>query len=574
MRVCTAAGPEKSVTRVVFGQVGSGARLLLFCALSLVAGSSLAATVYDAGTLNFSTTNQSMWGTGGAFVAQDSTFLGAQWQNKTATIGGIVGSITDTTVYTNPAWWAWYGCVNTINFLCGSEPSKGTQNIIVDTRTGATLGLTTSGKFGLEFGYTVNSGSVNANVAFGAQAALPQSSVNQQQYFNLHTTSNLNGGAISTQSPEAQAYVNAIAQLSGSVSAEACLITFGCANGGFTLPTLNVNQPILSIDPNSLNVVPDALPPLNAGDPRQPLASLTLAAQGLTLEGALSATGEPGFKLTGPPNNITYVSTEPPVPSLTANLASIGFQLPNIATNGGVSGDAIKSSGSDPFLTALVDVSGVATLAGFPTQLGVDLIDAGGFKVSAQFFALDVNAGPQLSLGQNFDLKPTLMVKLAFSRPVMIAGESGLQDSWEGPWGGLPDIALLGTTTFTPTFWLDAPLTNNTSIDLGLIGLLDVLKFQFTASAGGIDILGTSPVSLNSLLGLGNQLFSTPTLDFSVLDNTFQLGGFNMIDGAPFTITVPEPDTLALLIMALAALLLAWRARNRKPGGRIAGAQA
>lgn len=477
--------------------------------------------------------------------------------------------MTDTTVYTNPAWWAWKACKNTIDFLCGSEPSKGTQHVIVDTRTGARVDLTTSGKFGLGFGYTVDSGSVDANVQFSADAALPQNNPQKLQYFNLNPTSSLDAGSINSQSPNAEAYMNAIAQLSGSVTAQACLITQGCTpKATVGLPGVNKDQPLLSIDANSLKVVPGLLPPATPGGPRQALAETRLANQTLTLEGALSATAEPGFKLTT--SQFTIASTEPPVPAVTADLANLSFQLPVVNTAGGLNGGVISSSGRNDFLNANVDLGGVATMGGFPpTQIGLDLIDAGGFKVSAKLYALDVLAGPTLGLTQNFDLKPTLMAHIDFSRPVMIAGESGLQTSWQGAWSDLPDIALLGATTFTPTYWIDAMLTNNTGIDLSLIGTMDLLKFNFTASAGGVNIISTNPISLNSLLGLNNQLFSTPALNFPVWDNSFQLGGFNTIAGIPFTIgvasAVPEPGTFFLLIAGLGYVIL-LRSRGRRHG--------
>jgi hypothetical protein len=200
-------------------------------------------------------------------------------------------------------------------------------------------------------------------------------------------------------------------------------------------------------------------------------------------------------------------------------------------------------------LTATIDVPDLSSLAGIPTNLDVDL-----GLLQLGFAPIDLNIGPQLSLGQDFDLDPTLMVDLAFSRPVDIAGEEGPQSSWQGPWADLPSLALFGTTTFSPTFWLDAPLTNSTDLDLGLIGTYDFLKFEL--KLGDIDI----SESLSQLLGLDDNLFSTPTLDFPIWDNTFQLGGFSPIDAAPFTIytgsmaAVPEPPSLLFFLLGLGAL--------------------
>ncbi|MCG6967773.1 MAG: PEP-CTERM sorting domain-containing protein [Chromatiaceae bacterium] len=68
----------------------------------------------------------------------------------------------------------------------------------------------------------------------------------------------MNDGSIFSQSPTAKAYINAIAELSGSVTGQACLVGAGCtdrAAGTVNLPTLKANLPILSIDPNNLNIV-------------------------------------------------------------------------------------------------------------------------------------------------------------------------------------------------------------------------------------------------------------------------------------------------------------------------------
>jgi len=148
------------------------------------------------------------------------------------------------------------------------------------------------------------------------------------------------------------------------------------------------------------------------------------------------------------------------------------------------------------------------------------------------------------------------MVDLAFSNPIQIAGMLGMQTSWTGKWADLPDFSLLETTTFTPTYWIDAMLTNNFGIDLGLVGTLDVLKLGATASVLGVDLLNIGPLSLNGLLGLGNNLFETDKLDIPIFGKEFGFGGFNRIAGNAFTIgvRVPEPGTIGMLLIGLVAM--------------------
>jgi hypothetical protein len=526
-------------------------------------GSACGAAIYDPGPLLFTTTDQSMWGTGDATVIANSVFVGPQWTNQTVGVGGFTGSRSTVTINTNPGWWAWKACKETINFACGDEPSKGQIKEVVDTRTGARVDLTTSGKFGLEFGYTVNSGSVDAIATMAASAVLPAVNPGTGQYFSLNPDSKLAGGSLSSDSPWVEAHVDAIAQLSGSVTAKACLILAGCTpEGTLKLPGINLDQNVVAIDPNSLKILDGFLPPNNPGEPKQPLAEVKLANQSLTLQAAVSAEGVPGFKLTTP--QFTLLNTLPPGPDVSIDLASIEFKLPNISTDGGKDGTNLTSSGRDDVITLRADVDGLAFLAGAgsipPLGIGFDLIDSGGFKVGMQLDALDIDMGPDIGITQDFELKPTLMVHLDFDHPVMVAGYADPQSFWEGEWDMLPDIALLQNTTITPTFSLMAMLTNNIGIDLGLTGNWDIYKFSFTAAAGGVTILGTNPVSLNTLLGLGNTMFSTNKLEFPIWDSgPFALGGFDSILAAAFTINVPEPSPLALLLAALAAGALATR---------------
>ncbi len=555
----------------------SRSRLLAVSALAALAvwcaapGKAVATTIYDPGALVFTTTGQSMWGPGNAIIFKDSVFLGPQWTSQTVGVGGIIGSLSSTTINTNPLWWAWKACKETIDFLCGGEPSRGAEDVVLDTRTGARVDLTTTGKFGLEFGYTVNSGSVDAQAIFAATATLPSTAQKQGEFFNLNPNSQLKDGTISSQSPEIEAHINAIAKLSGSVTATACLILAGCAGPGtLNLPTINLEQNVLAIDPNSLKILDGLLPPDNPGEPRKALAEVKLLNQSLTLQAAVDATGVPGFKLTTP--QFTLLDTTPPTPDVTIDLASIEFKLPNIATSGGVNGDQLTSGGRDDIIKLRLDVDGLAFVAGAgtipPLGLGFDLISTGAFKVGMQLDALDIDIGPDIGIIQDFELKPTLMVHLAFSAPVMIAGLTELQTFWNGEWDLLPDIALLETTTITPRFWLDAMLTNIIGIDLGLTGNWDIFKFAFTAQAGPVTILATNPISLNTLLGLGNTLFSTDKLRFPIWDLPFTLEGFEPITAAAFTIKVPEPGTLALLLAAIAGAAFARRRTRFAVGGR------
>jgi len=537
--------------------------------------SAQASIIYDSGLLFFESSGQSMWDTGTAFQASDSVFLGAQWTNRTATIGGIAGSANQVVIPAidaitvpvyEPSVWVptptWSDPFGGYYIGCGCwkdvQVTPAIDAITADTRTGAELNVHTSGKVGLEFGYSIDSGSIDTIANFQATAALPDV-VNASEFFDISTNSIFDNGSLDTQSPKIEAYISAIMQLSGSIDAQACALTFGCASSGsIALPTVNLDQRILSVDPNSVKLLDGVMPDGNA------FAEVPLLNQSLKLEGgATIAPPVVGFKLEGP-GGVTLASSLPPTPAVTMGLAEMTFYAPDIATTGTGSGNNVTSSGRDDLLSAQLDIDGAATLlAGMPPAgLGFDLIDAGPFKLSASLDLIDVKAGPVLGIAQDFEFTPTLMTNIEFSNPVQIDGLAGLHNSWTGLWNDLPSFALTGTTTFTPTFWLDALLTNDMALDLGLIGTLDVLKLGATGIIAGIDVLNFNAISLNQLLGLDNTLFETPKVEFSIFGSSFDLAGFNTIAGTPFTLSiaeasVPEPGTLILLLLGLMLLLLA-----------------
>ncbi len=561
----------------------SAAALLIIS--TLVFSQAQAAIVYNSGTLNFNSNGQSMWDTGTAFRKEESVFLGAEWSNRTATIGSIAGSANQVVIpaigavtvpvyeprifIPTPTWsnpFAGYhtgcGCTKQV------QVTPAIDAVTADTRTGAQLKLRTSGKVGIEFGYSIDSGSVDAVANFQAKAELPDEIV-ASEFFDLNTSSLFDSGSLNTQSPKIEAYMSAIMQLSGSINAQACALTLGCVNSGSqALPTVNMDQRILSIDPNSLKVLDGVMPDGSA------FAEVPILNQSLTLEGGATvvppAAPVVGFKLTGP-GGLTLVSSLPPTPSLSIELAEMTVFVPDIATEGLGSGTSVTSEGRDDLLSLQVDIDGAASLfAGLPpVGMKFDLIDAAGFKLGASLDLIDVSAGPVLGVTQDFEFTPTLMAKLEFSNPIQIANLDGLHNSWSGLWSDLPRFAITDTTTVSPTFWLDAYLTNDIGLDLGLIGTLDVLKLGATGSAGGIDLLNFNPISLNQMLGIDNTLFETDKFGFSVYDTTFGLAGFDTLAGNSFTLQihrVPEPSTIGLLLAGLLALHMK---RRERPNTRL-----
>ncbi len=524
-----------------------------------LSGTASAATIYDPGLLDFSTANQSIWATGDAFVSSESVFLGTEWTDRTATIGGFTGEKTTTSI-PNPAWDAWNLCTS----ACGPEPAQ-FLTVTSDNRTGAELNVLSSGKLGMEFGYTVNSGSVDADVDFSAQALLPDLPQEVGQIIDLNTSSSLDAGLLLTQSPKLEAYVSAIMNLSGSIDAEACLLG-GCAGGQADLPDIALDQRVLSVDANSIKILDGVLPG------NKPVAQIPLANQSLTVKAGVTISDPPvpGIEVKDTFGTEVF-SSFPEGPKVTTDIVKTTIKVPNVATAGLLDADGlIKSSGRDNFLDLQFDVDGILTVgAGSPpVAVNFDLVDTPQISIGASGDLVDVDVGPVLGIRQDFELIPTLMASLEFSNSILIDGMTGLQDSWTGAWSDLPTFSLLDTTTFTPTYWVDVVLRSDYGLDLALTGTFEFLKIFAKATVGGVDFLKFGPLSINGLLGLGNTLLETDLIEFSIAINHSTFVGFNQITGSSFTIDVlpttgvPAPGVLWLFLPGLVLLILVWR-RNR-----------
>jgi hypothetical protein len=504
-----------------FGRTMLSAIAAVFVVVSLSAAPARAEVIYLPGSLNFISNDQSMWGSDTAFVKSDTIFEGTEWNDAGFKLGGITG------------------CSD-----CGLFGS--------DDRFGAQVSVNSSGKLGLDFGYSINSGSVDTTADFGAKAILPDT-VSANTFFNIATQSNLDRGTISTQSPEISASMSAVMQLSGSITGEGCFPLAGCASSTSFLPTIDVNQSILSIDPNGVDLLKGILPGGN------PLLRLSLADQGVSFSTGL---GVPGFKVTNSYGKPIYTTLPPGVP--TTSLGSLGFNVPDVSTSNSGPGPTINSFGKDKVFNVKLDLDGLLSEAIYaatdvPVAFGTDipLGDLGNIHIDL----IDIDVGPYLALSQGFEFDPKLWVDLAFSNPVNVEG-LGWQMGWEGPWNDLPAFAISQTTTFTPTFFLNAMLTNDTGLVLGLDGTWELLKVS-----GKLGILQIPGTSLNQALGWGDKMFDVSTQPMSIYNNTFKLDGFNSILANPFTLTlgdvqepgggplgVPEPDNLLLLLFGVCAL--------------------
>ena len=466
----------------------------------------------DFGSLDFSSSGQGMWGSGSAPGLNIDRFLGVTW-NETATVGGITGEISSTSISWphphSPSGWQCHG------FAClgGHFHNSGgihihTNTLSIDTRTGATLDISTSGKVGFQFGLQADSGSVNTDVQFNANVFFPEpGNLRFGEFFNLNPDSSLAGGTLSTNFPELTVNLDAIVGVRARVdNAQACLALVGCTAKASTgeLGFADQTVPIISFnDPGS----PGEIKILGLLDP-----ALFQFDSEISIPGAV-----PGSSLGG-----------------------VTVHVPDINAIGGVSGNKLVASGEDDLIKLTADLDGLA-LAPLGLPGGGVSFNVGILSVSADL--IDIDMGPILKIVQDFEFTPSLIVDLLFDKPVLIAGLFGPQTSWSGLWDSLPDIALLSPNTLiTPTFSVEGMFSNNTLLGIDGIFQLDILKASLALEALGFSFDLGEIGPLFQILERTN-LFNTPPL----FSSTFALSGFNNVVGRSFMITVPEPTAILLL---------------------------
>lgn len=217
-----------------------------------------------------------------------------------------------------------------------------------------------------------------------------------------------------------------------------------------------------------------------------------------------------------------------PNSSFTANfpggLGSIAASIPNITTQASLDGDRLVSNGNDNILEARLDLDGVLT-----SLLALPPLEAGFSALGTTFSynILDIEAGLTANIKQSFSLDPLLMVTL----------ETPFGQSVSFPVGESRDFVMTEDWfTFTPEFWIQAVLTNKTSLSI----IPDLTLSALSVSAGGVKL---GPI-------FGKTLKTS--FDIGVFDKTFQLGGFQRIHGQSVTIfAVSEPTTVWLMMLGV-----------------------
>jgi hypothetical protein len=419
----------------------------------------------------------------------------------------------------------------------GTAPA---QFLSVDTRTGFALNGTTDGRVGLDVGLRMDSGSVDATVDFLASFDVPDTTgLDKANAISLNPNSVLAGtSTLNTTAPTVQLSVDAVMQISGSVTAEGCFIPAGCEIGSSPI-NLNERASVLAFNADG--------------------------------EGGVEVLGLPPSAFGAPPAADGF-----PLSVDAAGLAEVTFYLPQPNASGGLdaSGEKLAATGQDDLVDLILDVDNiVAAAAGVPglfgTSFDIPVLGSVGYDI------INVSMGPTIDIIQDFELDPTLFVTLVFDQLVSIGGQ--IVDTFTSAWDLLPDITFLSDrTTVTPTFFVAATMLSQTLLDFDLNFGIDLLQIFYDFGA-----LGSETVGVGNVLNKGVDLFQSPNL----YEKLFALQGFNVSRGDSFvvdfingssgplsalgvsdidpivlagvsnTTDIPEPGSLLLVILALGAIV-------------------
>jgi hypothetical protein len=530
-------------------------------ALVLMVGAPAFAATYQMDGLTFETKErQSTLKGGDAARLQGTEFLGTTFGGSVEA-GGIAGGVSrialpDFTFGARLA--AWEACRNSFfSSLCGSRPTDGSSSITVDTRTGAEIGLSGSGRAGLEFNYELDAGSTAATAVFNVGAAVPAAgTVRAGEAFSIGTTSTLAGGRIDVNGPTAEASIDAVLEVNGTLSGAGCLAGFGCSTFSEPTPKIDLDVELLRANPNEI-VLLDGIAPEGV-EVRIPVADRSFA---LDLEFSAAAGGVPR-PVVKPRNSGT------PDPSIGLSIGEFSIQLPEFDEVGGVKGSALAVNATSDYIDLTGDIDTLLTAFGGIPPLGVTV---SGGPLFASVDLIDLDIGPSIDVFQNLELSSRVKVDFEFDKLVEIGGS--LVDSFSGFWDSLPDFTVFSPTRFSPTFSLVSELTSAIGLDFALELTLDALK-----ASAGIGLFGTNLFEVNlgplasetfTLADFGSVTLASDSFDFfGFADQTVAGTAFYVTPAgfrAPGTPPVPLPAAGWLLLGGMGGLFaLARRRRGRR----------
>ncbi len=451
-------------------------------------------TGVNTGVMNFATTDQSMWQPGVTNGVTQPLFNVSNQDNP-----------FDTNYSVNNE-------ANTSICFFSSCYSTGTYGYAVNADLNGYIGVNSS--------VTLSAGAVTAQVPVDVTLGFPSSAA-AGSAFNITSSGTFQPGAsLSTFSPGVNLQTSVYGDLSGGVTAQACVVT--CT--GTVGPTLSTPSPPQQIKVISTNLTGNKTIPVTDPADGANIGSITV--------------GTPFI----PTNSEVTSSSQSVATPLTLSSTSVTSTVP-----------------IDPLLNVSANLSNaVAAIIGLPALAGQ--VGVGGTTLSYNIFSLNLGGG--LGTVQNFYLTPTPQV--AYN--LVFIGDNGQNSNvLNGPVDvGTPFSVTIpngySAVEVTPTYSMLSPFINQTGFSADVSLNVSALS------------VGLGPISTGNLV---NKTFTTGLGPTAYLpDYSYNLGGWNTFQGNTFTIyagTVgaPEPRTLLLLAAGL-LLLMAGLWSRRRNGGRRA----
>ena len=485
-------------------------RIPIRCALAVAAclpALAQAANVFTS-DLSFQTSDQSLWGSGGAFQFDYQKFLGVdsglqQWTINPAAVSGSVDlpfPIPDFDYTVDPY-----------------------------------LLFATDLRVGMDVGASLNGGSIDAKLDYAVTLQAPDRIVKGQAFTLTGLASQLGSSAFSTQAPTAEAYVDGILDVYfGGYMRFTTGQDFGnhdyrMGNKGFT-------------DNNTSNV------------PFRTLADVNLSPEIVSF----NRDGNGQLKVLG--QSIGGVGSQYEAGSTTITAGDW-----RVNPDGKLQGTRVSGRDETTLLTATLDVDQLATGGAPVLGTGIEH-DWGVIEVDIGYELVDLETSLSMGLAQDLSLDADLLVRLSFSEMVLIDGVEATE--FVGDLAALPSITLLGDSVMvTPEFLVEAMLDNQTGLTFAAGAALTVMeahaKATYDVTYFGFDQRGTF---FNEQLGPFYEWDTTlPLGEINIYDQQFALAGFQAIAGASFLLAaVPEPATYALWLAGLGMTGFVGRRRRQR----------
>lgn len=497
--------------------------------LALSGASAHATQVQYGNDFTFATQNQSLWSTGAqASWSYDSGFIGGSWgtyANKSAVAFGLNGIVGSANVHVpgtggtipNPLWLAWKICP----FLCGSEPSQTLPNPIpyatTDTRTGAQVGVTSSGRLGFDVKAAANGGGLGLSLPYQASLLAPAANAFVTgQLLHFGSSGSLRSNAtMSIDAPSFTASVNGIIDTNNALTGTGCIIPVGCSSSS-SPANIHQNFSIIALDTTK----PKPLTALNG--------LLTLP---------------------------VILGQDIGIPAGGQTVGHVTLSAPSDQAGGTVAGNQVKLDTNQTILRTTADFGGIAQAAlGVPVDVLQPSLSIGVGEIGATL--INLQGGINLGMSQHLSFAPNVDVTLSFDQVAF--GNNGVELGKSVTFDLGAGMDLMFKTrpshmTYSFSMGADSLFTNDTGISVD--PLFAIKAGCFNLSVGGGIVADIEECALEK------EYATTDLVRASVYNKSFGVEGFNAVS-FDVALAVPEPGSYALLLAGLSVVGFAARRRS------------